>query len=289
MPFGLISISDGQKDLIISLEWGGIVAFLNHKGTFEKRELSDKKGWWNFILPVDLNNDGQIDLIAGNLGLNSRLKANEKEPVRLYYYDFDGNGKKDQILSYYLDGRELPFANKDELEKQIPNLKKKFLYAEDFAKAKFTDIFPREDLDKAQVMTANYFSNAIFMNRGNLKFEAIAMPWQAQLSSFRDAVVVDANRDSLPDILLVGNYYDNNIQMGRYDADYATLLINHGKDSFSTESLNGAQIRGQVRHIKKINVGGYHLLSLQEITTARWLYGLENNQCINSNLSPQIA
>ncbi len=134
-----------------------------------------------------------------------------------------------RLLSYYLEGRELPFANKDELEKQIPNLKKKFLYAEDFAKAKFTDIFPREDLDKAQVMTANYFSNAIFMNRGNLKFDAIAMPWQAQLSSFRDAVVIDANRDSLPDILLVGNYYDNNIQMGRYDADYATLLINHGK------------------------------------------------------------
>jgi hypothetical protein len=232
------------------------VAFLNHKGTFEKRELSDKKGWWNFILPVDLNNDGQIDLIAGNLGLNSRLKANGNEPVRLYYYDFDGNGKKDQILSYYLEGRELPFANKDELEKQIPNIKKKFLYAEDFAKAKFTDIFSRDDLDKAQVMTANYFSNAIFMNRGNLKFEAIAMPWQAQLSSLRDAVVIDANHDSLPDILLVGNYYDNNIQMGRYDADYATLLINHGKDSFSTESLNGAQIRGQVRHIKKINVGG---------------------------------
>jgi enediyne biosynthesis protein E4 len=247
---------DGQKDLIISLEWGGIIAFLNHKGIFEKRELTDKKGWWNFILPVDLNNDGQIDLIAGNLGLNSRLKASVKEPVRLYYYDFDGNGKKDQILSYYLDGRELPFANKDELEKQLPTLKKRFLYAEDFAKAKFSDIFSQEDLDKAQIMTANYFSNAIFMNRGNLKFEAIAMPWQAQLSSYRDAVVIDANRDSLPDILLVGNYYDNNIQMGRYDADYATLLINHGKDSFSTESLNGTQIRGQVRHIKKINVGG---------------------------------
>ena len=73
--------------------------------------------------------------------------------------------------------------------------------------------------------------------------------------------------------------------MGRYDADYATLLINHGKDSFSTESLNGAQIRGQVRHIKKINVGGYHLLSLQGITTARWLYGSENNKAvINSYL-----
>jgi enediyne biosynthesis protein E4 len=247
---------DGQKDLIISLEWGGIEAFINHKGVFEKKELTDKKGWWNFILPVDLNNDGKIDLIAGNLGLNSRLKASDQQPVRLYYYDFDGNGKKDQILSYYLDGHELPFANKEELERQMPGLKKKFLYAEDFAKASFTDIFPREELNKANVFTANYFSNAVLINHGNLNFEVVAMPWQAQLSSFRDAVIVDANRDSLPDILLVGNYYENNIQMGRYDADYATLLINQGNGSFNTESLNGVQIRGQSRHIRKLNVAG---------------------------------
>ncbi len=238
------------------MEWGGIEAFINHQGTFEKKELTNKKGWWNFILPVDLNKDGQIDLIAGNLGLNSRLKASEQEPVRLYYYDFDGNGKKDQILSYYLDGRELPFANKDELEKQVPSLKKKFLYAEDFAKAVFTDIFPAGELKKADLMTANYFSNAVLMNRGNLKFDVMALPWQAQLSSYRDAVVVDANRDSLPDVLLVGNYYENNVQMGRYDADYATLLINQGNGSFITESINGPQIRGQVRHIKKIKVNG---------------------------------
>ena len=247
---------DGQKDLIVSLEWGGIEAYINHSGSFEKKELTAKKGWWNFILPADLNNDGQIDLVAGNLGLNSRLRATEQQPVRLYYYDFDGNGKKDQILSYYLDGRELPFANKDELEKQLPVLKKKFLYAEDFAKAKFTDIFSREDLDKADVFTANYFSNAILLNKGNLNFDVVAMPWQAQLSSYRDAVVVDANRDSLPDLLLVGNYYENNIQMGRYDADYTTLLVNQGKGSFRTESLNGNQIRGQIRHIRKINAGG---------------------------------
>ena len=248
--------NDGKKDLILSLEWGGIEAYINHGGSFEKKVLTDKKGWWNFILPVDLNNDGKIDLIAGNLGLNSRLKATDQEPVRLYYYDFDGNGKKDQILSYYLDGRELSFANKEELEKQIPGLKKKFLYAADFAKARFTDIFSQEDLNKADAFTANYFSNAILLNRGDLKFDVIAMPWQAQLSSYRDAIVVDANRDSLPDILLVGNYYENNIQMGRYDADYATLLINQGKGSFRTESLNGTQIMGQVRHIKKLTIGG---------------------------------
>jgi hypothetical protein len=247
---------DGRQDLIISLEWGGIIAYISHNGIFEQKTLTNKKGWWNFILPVDLNNDGRIDLIAGNLGLNSRLKASAQEPVRLYYYDFDGNGKKDQVLSYYLNGRELPFANKSELEKQIPSLKKKYLYAEDFAKAAFTDIFPRDKLEQAEVLTADYFQNAVLMNQGNLNFITQALPWEAQLSSYRDAVVVDANQDSLPDVLLVGNYYDNNIQMGRYDADYGTLLVNQGKGNFSTSSLNGIQIKGQVRHVQKINISG---------------------------------
>ncbi len=247
---------DGKKDLLLSLEWGGIVAFINHNGSFVKKELTDKKGWWNFILPVDLNHDGKVDLVVGNLGLNSRLKASAQEPVRLYYYDFDGNGKKDQILSYYLNGRELPFANKDELQKQIPVMNKKFLYAADFAKAVFTDIFPKADLEKAEVLSANYFSNAVLINKGNLEFDVQPLPWEAQLSSYRDAVVVDANHDSQPDILLVGNYYENNIQMGRYDADFGTLLINHGDGTFNTESLNGLQIKGQVRHIDKINIAG---------------------------------
>ena len=81
------------------------------------------------------------------------------------------------------------------------------------------------------------------------------MPWQAQLSPYKDAVVVDANGDDLPDILLVGNYYENNIQMGRYDADFGTILINHGNGKFEPENLNGMVIKGQVRHIQKINIG----------------------------------
>lgn len=247
--------NDGRKDLILSLEWGGIVAFINNKGTFTKKILTDKNGWWNFILPVDLNNDGKIDLIAGNLGLNSRLKASEKEPVRLYYYDFDANGQKEQVLTCYQGGRDVPFANYSELLKQMPFLKKNFLYAADFAKASPEDIFSASKFAKADVLIASYFSNAVLMNQGNMNFTVNALPWEAQLSSYRDAVIVNANDDNLQDILLVGNYYENNIQMGRYDADFGTLLLNKGNGSFIAESINGLQIKGQVRHISKINIG----------------------------------
>ena len=245
---------DGQKDLVVCSEWGGIDAFIKKGNHFEKKTLTDKKGWWNFVLPVDLNNDGNIDLIAGNLGLNSRLHASEQEPVRLYFNDFDDNGKKEQVVTYYLNGKEIPFANKDEIQKQLPIIKKKFLYAGDFAKASLEDIFTEKKLKESTVLTANYFSNSVLINHGNLNFTTEALPWEAQLSPFRDATIVDANGDGLPDILMVGNYYDNNIQMGRYDADYGTLLINKGNGKFEVSVINGLEIKGQVRHIKSVKI-----------------------------------
>jgi hypothetical protein len=245
---------DGDKDLICSFEWGGIDAWINNNGQFSKKALTDKKGWWNFILPYDFDNDGDIDLVAGNLGLNNRLKASDKEPVRLYYNDFDENGKKEQVVTYYVQGRELPFANKAELEKQLPVLKKNFLYAENFAKAQLKDLFTAAKLNAAEVLTANYFNNAILINDGNVQFTVLPLPWQAQLTSYRDAVVVNANNDSLPDLLLGGNYYENNVEMGRYDAGWGTILINKGHGQFDVENTNGILIKGQVRHIRKIEV-----------------------------------
>jgi hypothetical protein len=245
---------DGDKDLIVCCEWGGICAFINNHGTFTEQKLTDKNGWWNFVLPVDIDNDGDIDLIAGNLGLNSRLKASPGQPVKLYYNDFDDNGKNEQIVSYYVGGRELPFANKDELQKQIPQIKKDFLYAGDFARASMDDIFTKSKLKNAQQYSADFFANAVLVNDGHMHFTTMPLPWEAQLSTYRDAIVVNANGDDLPDILLVGNYYDNNIQMGRYDADFGTILINKGHGNFTCECINGLQLKGQVRHIRRITL-----------------------------------
>jgi hypothetical protein len=247
--------NDGDKDLILSLEWDGIVAFVNNKGKFEKKYLTDKKGWWNFTLPVDIDGDGDIDLIAGNLGLNNRLKASEEHPVRLYYNDYDNNGRKEQVLTYYLANKEIPFATRDELIKQIPELKKKYLYAQDFAKATLTDIFGKENLNKADLLTANYFSNVVLINDGKANFTLKELPWEAQLTPYRDAVMLNANGDNSPDILLAGNFYHSSIQMGEYDADFGTVLLNKGNGNFTCETLNGLFIKGEVRHIRKINIG----------------------------------
>ncbi len=249
--------NDGDSDLVISCEWGTIAAYINEKGRFSKRELTEKKGWWSFVHPADIDGDGDMDIVAGNLGLNSRLHASVKEPVKLYFNDFDDNGKSEQVITYFVQGKEIPFAGKDELQKQMPVLKKKYPYAEDFAKTNLMDLLSPGKIKNAQILTADYFSNVILINNGKLNFSVIPFPWQAQLTSYRDAVTINANNDSLPDILLAGNFFDNNISSGRYDADYGSLLINIGNDRFDYSALNGMLVKGQVRHILPITIKNY--------------------------------
>ena len=149
---------------------------------------------------------------------------------------------------------------KQELEKQIPYLKKDFLYAENFAKSSLFSLFGKEKIKESEKLSANYFSSVVLMNRGNLKFEIKPLPFQAQLSAYRDGVVVNANNDNLPDIMMMGNYYGNNVELGRLDGDFGTILINKGDGNFDYEPLNGIVVKGQVRHIRPIEIDKKKLL-----------------------------
>ena len=245
---------DGKMEILLTHQWGGIDVLYPSVKKWTKESVTNLPGWWNFTLPVDIDLDGDMDFIAGNLGLNTRLKATEKEPISMYYNDFDDNGKFEQIITFYLQGKEIPFANKDEIQRQIPKIKKSFLYAEDFAKANLYDIFTKEKLKSSKLVKAYHFANTLFINDGKGQFTAKVLPWEAQITAYKSAVVTDANGDKWPDILMMGNFYDNNVQMGRYDADYGTLLINTGKQDFSAAALNGLSIKGQVRQIAPIQL-----------------------------------
>jgi hypothetical protein len=245
---------DGKLEILLTHQWGGIDVVYPSAKKWKKATVANLPGWWNFTLPIDIDLDGDMDFIAGNLGLNTRLKATEKEPISMYYNDFDDNGKFEQIITFYLQGKEIPFANKDEIQRQIPKIKKSFLYAEDFAKANLYDIFTKEKLKSSKLVRAYHFANTLFINDGKGQFTAKVLPWEAQITAYKAAVTLDANGDKWPDILMMGNFYDNNVQMGRYDADYGTLLINTGKQDFKAAPLNGLSIKGQVRKIASIQM-----------------------------------
>ncbi|QRR02028.1 VCBS repeat-containing protein [Dyadobacter sandarakinus] len=245
---------DGKQDLLLVLEWDGICVLESSGKQFVKKMITDKKGWWNFAMPYDLDGDGDLDILAGNLGENSRLTASPEEPVRMYINDYDGNGRKEPLMTYYLHGKEALFPTKLEMEKQIPMIRKKYIYARDFARASTADIVGADKLENAQVLSADYFRNAIFVNDGKGNFTAQPLDYKAQWSPYYDAQIVDANGDKLPDVLIMGNFYNCNIQMGRYDADFGTLLINQGKCNFKPQPLNGLQVKGQVRKLRKIRL-----------------------------------
>jgi hypothetical protein len=240
---------DTKNDLVLSKEWGSIsVLYAEEKG-FRAVDISDK-GWWNFVLPMDVDKDGDMDLVAGNLGENSRLKASAKQPVSMYFNDFDGNGIQEQVVTYYLGDKEICFAVKSDLERQMPVLKKKFLYAEDFAKASLEEIFTKEKLQSATKWTAIEMRSMVLVNEGNEKFKAVPLPWQAQLSPMRTAIAKDLNQDGLMDLVLAGNFYENNVQLGRNDADFGSVLINQGGVKFVYQNIPGLSIKGQVRKLQ---------------------------------------
>jgi hypothetical protein len=239
---------DKQKDLVMAKEWGSVTVLYKEGNTFKPIEVSEN-GFWNFVLPFDVDNDGDMDLVAGNLGENSRLKASSKQSVSMYFNDFDNNGVQEQVITYFVGGKEICFAVKSDLERQMPQLKKKYLYAEDFAKASLEEIFTKEKLAGARKWTASESRSMLFINNGEQKFTPVPLPWQAQLSPLRSAVATDINQDGFVDLVMAGNFYENNVQLGRSDADFGSILINNGASKFVYQMIPGMTIKGQVRKL----------------------------------------
>jgi len=256
---------DGDKDndLIIAAEWSPITILYNDNGKLASAPLpgsglENTQGWWNTIQVADIDNDGDLDMVAGNLGLNSKLHASLQEPVRFYVKDFDKNDSIDQVLTYYMRGQEYPFYTRDEMTKQMPFLKKRYLSYHKYAEANFHQIFPDEALKDAKRYEAYTFRSAYIENLGNRKFSVHPLPQAAQLSTVNTILVEDFDGDNKPDVLLAGNFYPINIQMGRNDASYGMLLKGNGKGNFTPIPAvqSGFSVRGETRHLQPIHVGG---------------------------------
>ncbi len=254
--------NDGDKDLAVAGEWMKVYIFRNDNGHFADittaAGLDETSGWWNCLQVADVDNDGDPDLIGGNLGLNSILKASVKEPVEMYLNDFDNNGSPDQVICAYQDGISYPVASLDDLKGQISGLDIKYPAYSDFGGKTVLDIFGKNILDQSSVKKSVLFESCLFINNGDGTFKIKKLPVMAQFSPVREIVVSDFNHDGNIDLLLAGNDYAVRPSYGRYDASYGWCLLSDSAHDYKTlmPVESGLKIKGDARRIIPIEIAG---------------------------------
>ncbi|MHA4806511.1 VCBS repeat-containing protein [Flavitalea flava] len=264
---------DHQPDLVIVGEWMPVKVFLNDHGKLTDASSSYIKfpstGLWNKILAADFNGDGNPDLVIGNLGENAQFRASEKEPISLYYKDFDNNGQLDPVFCYFINGVSYPAASRDDLTGQVPGLKKKFIEYHSYADATMNDLFSPEQLKDAGLLKTELLSTVYLENNGSAGFTRKPLPQEAQLAPVYAMAALDANHDGKTDLLLTGNNSMTRIRFGRYRANHGILLTGDGKGNFNyvPQSLSGFNLRDDIRSIGVFQSGNYTNL----------LFGANNN------------
>ncbi len=250
--------NDRQTDLVVVGEFMPITFFKNNQGSLSKYsafQIPNFIGWWNSISAGDFDNDGDMDYIAGNLGLNSKYKASESEPVCVYAKDFDKNGMIDAMLChYYEDGNNYLTHPRDNFLEQMIVMRRRFPNYIDYATASFEKVFSKEELKDAYVVRANYFSTSYIENLGNGKFDIRPLPIETQFAPIFGMAIGDYNDDGNLDVLMVGNSYAPEVNWGRYDASYGVYLQGDGKGNFKTipNKDSGFLVKGDAKGMAEI-------------------------------------
>lgn len=246
---------DGWPDLLVAGEWMPVIIYVNNHGRFTRHDVAGSVGLWQSIAVADADSDGDPDIVAGNYGLNSKLHASDTAPLKLYVKDVDNNGRTDQIVTCTTNGKEYTFLGKDELERQLPAMKKKFLLYGSFAGKTVQEVFG-EQLHDAQVSTVTTLATSLLINDGKGNFSCRPLPWHVQESPVFASLVEDINGDGLPDVMVCGNLHGVMPYEGRYDANWGDVLINKNHDQYEWLSpvSSGWLIRGEVRDIRKIRM-----------------------------------
>lgn len=251
---------DRRPDLVVAGEWMAPRVWFNTGRRLEEKAantgLTGATGWWNSLRLADLNGDGAPDLVLGNAGRNTLLRATPREPVRMYVHDFTGTGTTKQIITRYVDGVAYPLAGRDELVKLMPAIRGKYPSFAAFGASRLETIFDAAELAKAEVREATTFASAVAINDGTGHFTLAALPAEAQTSMMFASLVQDFDGDGHVDLLMAGNQYGVPPVLGRYDASRGVLLLGDGTGAFRSAPPSTLAIDGQVRGLAVVRRAG---------------------------------
>ena len=253
--------NDGWEDFIAVGEWTGIGIFRNNEGVFENvsdsnKEISALKGWWFSVGETDINNDGLMDYIIGNVGQNIKFDASLKKPLKVFANDFDENGTQDIVLSKQYQGEYVPVRGLECSSQQMPFIQNKFETYSDYANAKLTDIYG-EKLKTGYEAEVNEFKSILLINKGNNQFTPSYLPDEAQLFPLMKSAFIDINDDGFEDVILGGNIYGTEVETPRLDAFSGLLLVSNGKDGYRSMSHqnSGTLMNGNIKDLMLLQMG----------------------------------
>jgi hypothetical protein len=260
---------DGKTDLIIVGEWMPIKIMIN-----SENKLSDETarwiskssdGLWNCVTAEDFDLDGDLDLVAGNYGLNNQFNVSADHPATLVYKDFNNDGEIDPFFCYYIKGSSFPYASRDEALGQVSFLKQRFPDYTSYANATLETMFTPDELKGSKTLRAGLLKTVYFENKGN-KFEIKDLPIQAQFSPVYTLAAFDIDHDGDKDLVMGGNETWVRARLGKSDANHGFVFLNNGKGEFKymPQYQSGLNLNGDVRQLLFISSASHTRLLASE-------------------------